>query len=122
MRWWRSCGTGACCTPAPDPGRGASGQAPADGTVDERTRAILASLAIAAAWLAWALASDTRRHHGFLVALGLPLALLLLPVTWLAFVLFERGSWLAFAVLGRRDEHAAFIRRVRVRCGFLLLF
>lgn len=88
--------------------------------MDERTRAILTGLAVAAAWLAWALASDTRRHHGFLVALGLPLALLLLPVTWLAFVLFGRGSWLVFTALGRRGEHAAFMRRVRVRCGFLL--
>ena len=82
---------------------------------------VVASVALGA-WVLWVLFSDTRQNHGFLVALLAPLALLLLPVLWIAFALMKYSSYLVLACLGRSREHEEFMRKLRARSGLFLLF
>lgn len=83
---------------------------------------IVGAIAAVAAWLAWALFSETRHNHGFWVALLLPLVLILSPLILLVFLLVNYISLIAFIAIGRRAEHGEFMRRLRVRSGLFLLF
>ncbi|MGE0484489.1 MAG: hypothetical protein AB7Q81_10145 [Gammaproteobacteria bacterium] len=82
---------------------------------------VFAGLAVAA-WLAWACFSETRHNHGFWVALLLPLAPVIVPLVWATYQLIRGASYLVFALRGRRDEHAEFMRRLKLRSGVFTLF
>jgi di/tricarboxylate transporter len=73
-------------------------------------------------WLGWALFSETRHNHGFWVAFLLPLFLIVSPLIWLIYILINYLSLLVFVLIGRREQHAEFMRKLKVRSGIFLLF
>mgnify|MGYP001419384426 CR=1 FL=1 len=82
---------------------------------------IITACVVAAAWLAWGLFSETRHNHGFIVAFLMPLALVMLPLLWIVYLLIKYTTLAAFILSGRREEHAEFLRKLKVRYGVFLL-
>ena len=87
----------------------------------ESTENIIVAIVIAITWMAWALFSETRHNHGILVALLMPLAPIIIPVLWIAFLLIKVTSYFVFIALGRRKEHEEFMIKLKIRSGVFLL-
>ncbi len=90
--------------------------------MDKSTATVIGVAVALAVWVAWALGSDTRHNHGFWTAILLPLAPLLMLIGLLAFTLIRAVSFIVFLALGRRGDHAEFMRRLRVKTGVLMFF
>jgi hypothetical protein len=86
------------------------------------TASVVGAVAAAVVWLAWALFSETRHNHGFLVAFFIPLAPVIVPALWIIYIVLKYSSYLAFTVLGRRKDHEEFMAVLRVRSGVFLFF
>ena len=90
--------------------------------MNESTEIIVGAIVVAALWLAWGLFSDTRRNHGLFVAFLIPLAPIFIPVLFIVFVLIKYTSYFIYVVLGRREDHEEFMRKVKTRSGVFLFF
>jgi hypothetical protein len=88
--------------------------------VSEPTAGIGSAVVVAVVWLAWSMFSDTRHNHGFWVAFLLPLTPVIVPVLWIVYIFIKYSSYLVFVIIGRREDHEEFIRKLKVRTGFFL--
>lgn len=83
---------------------------------------LIGAIIIAALWIGWTFCSETRHNHGIWVAFFLPLALILFPLLGLVYLLIKWISGIIFIALGRRDDHAEFMRQLRIRSGVFFWF
>lgn len=88
--------------------------------MEEATVNIIFAIVAALGWLFWTFFSDTRYNHGILIAFLLPLALFIIPVVWFLYIFVKYSTYLVLLLLGRRQDHAEFIRKLRDRCGIFL--
>jgi hypothetical protein len=90
--------------------------------MSDTLQSVVFAVLAGAAWLAWACFSETRHNHGFWVALLLPLAPVIVPLLWVMYQAIRGVSYAVFALRGRRDEHAGFMHRLKLRSGVFTLF
>jgi hypothetical protein len=83
---------------------------------------LIGAIIIAVLWIGCTFCSETRHNHGILIAFLLPLALILFPLLGLVYLLIKWISRVIFIALGRRDDHAEFMRQLQIRSGVFFWF